>query len=98
MGTIQLIQVTPSELVDLFREASKVEIQVQIAKVLKLEQTEQNPKKYLTRKETAEQLQVSLVTIHKWQKLGILNVHKLGNRSYFLQEDIYNTLNNSRRA
>lgn len=98
MKVIQLIQVTPIELVDLIREGIKAEFQNQIPKVLKPEPTENNQKKFLTRKETAEKLQVSLVTIYKWQKLGILKVYKMGNRSYFKYSELLETLYNSNRS
>lgn len=37
------------------------------------------PEEYLTRKEAAELLKVSVVTLSDWNKKGILNPYRLGN-------------------
>ena len=96
MSTIQLIQVTPKELVDLFNEGTKTNIQ----ELLKQWQPNkpQNQKEFLTRKETANLFDVSLVTIHEWQKSGILKVYKMGNRSFFKYSELLETLYNSNRS
>lgn len=49
----------------------------------------------LTRKETAELLGVSLVTIHDWSRSGIIHPYKLGNRTYFKRSEIMEVLNQS---
>lgn len=38
------------------------------------------PERYLTRKETAKLLQISLVTLSEWSKRGILQSYRLGGR------------------
>ncbi len=37
-------------------------------------------------------LRVSLVTIGVWSKVGILNPIRMGNRIFFKEQDILNTL------
>lgn len=44
--------------------------------------------KYLTRKEVASLLDVSLVTIHEWCKKGILKPKRIGTRVRFSLADI----------
>jgi predicted DNA-binding transcriptional regulator AlpA len=49
----------------------------------------------ITRKEVAEELQISLVTLHDWVNKGYLpQPSKIGNRSYFHYEEFNEFLNN----
>ncbi len=49
----------------------------------------------ITRQEAAEELQISLVTLHDWVNKGHLpQPAKIGNRSYFHQEEFNEFLNN----
>ncbi len=50
------------------------------------------PEEYLTRKETANLLKISLVCLHDWCNKGILKPYKVGNRTYFLRSEINTTL------
>lgn len=59
---------------------------------------QQNEKEFLTRKETQILFNVSSVTIHEWQKNGILKVYKMGNRSYFKYSELLETLYKSNRS
>ena len=56
------------------------------------------PDEFLTRKETAKFLKVSLVTLHHWSKQGIITPYKLGCRTYFKRNDIIDQLLNSNRS
>ena len=49
--------------------------------------------KYLTRKETAQILGVSLVTIHAWTKTGLINGYRIGTRIRFKESEIMESLN-----
>jgi excisionase family DNA binding protein len=51
-------------------------------------QTSLDPNKYYSRKETAELLQVTLPTLHKYVRDGIIMCHRIGNRVLFKAEDI----------
>jgi hypothetical protein len=42
----------------------------------------------LTRKETSELLQVSFVTLNKWNKLGVLPAFSVGTRVYYKWTDV----------
>lgn len=65
---------------------------------IQVEPTDQQTKKeFITRKETQALFSVSSVTIHEWQKNGILKVYKMGNRSYFKYSELLETLYKSNR-
>ncbi len=44
--------------------------------------------KYLTRKEVAKLLSITLVTVHEWTKKNILISYKIANRVYYKQSEI----------
>ena len=58
----------------------------------------QEEKEFLTRKETAKFLQISLVCLHDWMKKGIVTPYKLGNRTYFKYSQIVESLLNSNKV
>jgi predicted DNA-binding transcriptional regulator AlpA len=64
---------------------------------LKTHFTPKEPDQFLSRKETAELLKISLVSIHQWSKDGILRPYKMGNRTYFSRKEIEETLFNSNK-
>jgi excisionase family DNA binding protein len=93
MGTIQFLQVTPNDLAQLISETVK-----DVVKDALLEKQQQKPaegKDLLTRKETSELLQVSLVTVHEWTKTKILTHYKMGNRTYYKRSEVLNKMFNS---
>lgn len=55
---------------------------------------EAEPLRYLSRKEAAERLGISLVTLDKYCKLGILTRHKVGSRYLFDQGEIDKRIKN----
>lgn len=57
------------------------------------ELTAQNDsERVLTRKETGELLQVSFVTLNKWNKLGVLPAYSVGTRVYYKWTDVQNSM------
>lgn len=46
----------------------------------------------LTRKEAGELLQVSFVTLNKWNKLGVLPAYNVGTRVYYKWIDVQNAM------
>ena len=48
----------------------------------------QEPAKYLTRKETAAKLRVSLPTLADWTRIGILKSKRIGSRILYLSTDV----------
>lgn len=47
----------------------------------------------LTRKEVAQILKISLVTIHHWSKKGLLTPHRIGNKIRFNKADVLERFN-----
>jgi hypothetical protein len=96
MNLIQLIQVTPEELVTMITESVKNHFQ-ELSKKMEVKTTSIE-KEFLTRKETAQLFQISLVTIHEWQNNGILKPYKMGNRTYFKYSELLDVLYKSNRS
>ena len=71
------------------------EIIVRELEIIKSREPEAPTEMYLTRKETAKKLQISLTCLNDWRKKGILTPFKLGNRTYFKWSDIEKKLNES---
>lgn len=95
MSTIQFIQMSPEELVNLITESVKIqfnELSFQSTCNVSNEQ-----KEFITRKETAQLFKVSLVTIHDWINNGIIKPYKLGNRTYFKYSELLENLYDSNR-
>ena len=70
----QLHNITPEEL----KQAIISEIRIELKEISKKFQPVRPPE-YVTRKEAAKILKVSLVTIHDWNKKRILKPYRLGN-------------------
>jgi hypothetical protein len=90
MQTIQLLGVTPTELVTQITEGM-------IESLKAIQQTPDQAKEILTRKDVAELFQVSLVCIHEWINKGILTPYKIGNRTFFKRSEVLETLYSSNR-
>lgn len=83
----QLHGLTPEELMASFKEVLRGELKAILEEI-----TPNDRQKYLTRKQVAEMLNVNLSTIHSWSKSGKLKPYGIGNRVYFLKEDIVEAL------
>jgi excisionase family DNA binding protein len=59
---------------------------------LKLHFQPRQPKTYSTRAEVSKKLNVSYVTLHKWNKNGTLKAVGIGGRVLYRQEDIDNAI------
>lgn len=76
---------------------SMVEFQQKIEEIIstclgQIEIREKENLEYLTRQQTADFLQVSLVTLNNWSKKKILTPHRMGNRVYYKMQDILNSM------
>jgi len=94
-NSIQFINVTPQELVNLISESVKAHLE-QLSINLQSKSSKDEPE-FLTRKQTAELFGVSLATTHDWNNNGILKFYKMGNRSYCKRSELLETLYNSNR-
>ena len=45
-------------------------------------------KEYITRKEVAALLQITLPTVHDWTKKGVLRAYKIGKRVYYKPAEV----------
>ena len=77
-----------NEFVSLIREAFKEELK----ECLNQQEREIEYNKLLTRREVAELLRISLVTVSKYQKSGELQYSRLGRHIYFKKGDIMKAL------
>lgn len=50
--------------------------------------TEQKSEELLTRKQAAEFLNVTLVTLHEWTKLGLVKSGRIGRRVYYKKSEL----------
>ena len=50
----------------------------------------------LTRKETADKLKISLVTLNDWTKRGLIQSYLLGGRVFFKESEIENSLHRTK--
>ncbi|HUX58934.1 MAG TPA: helix-turn-helix domain-containing protein [Bacteroidales bacterium] len=76
------------ELVSLIKEAFTEELK----EILTQKEKEKDYNVLLSRREVADLLKISLVTLHKYQKEGILPYSKLGIHIYFKKGDIMKAL------
>ncbi|MCC4214096.1 helix-turn-helix domain-containing protein [Leeuwenhoekiella parthenopeia] len=86
MKTVMIENTSTEELINELENL----IQVAIKSIQKKENN--STAKILTRKETSELLKVSLVTLHKWNKLGVLPSYSVGNRVYYKWLDVENAM------
>ena len=52
----------------------------------------QNQSKFISRKEAAKLLQISLPTLHDWTKEGLLNSYQIGTRVLYKPEEVEQSL------
>ena len=94
-NSIQFINVTPQELVNLISESVKAHLE-QLVNKIESKSSKDEPE-FLTRKKTADFFGVSLATIHDWNNNGSLKPYKMGNRTYYRRSELLETLYNSNR-
>ena len=59
---------------------------------IELKEERENSTKYLTRKETANKLHLSLTTLDSYVKNGIIPCHKIGHRVLFKLDEVNESL------
>lgn len=88
MNQIQLVQITPTELVSLITEGVKQQL-----KEFSINPNGNNsPNEHLTRKDTAKFFDISLGCVNDWCNLGILTPYKVGQRTYFKRAELVQVL------
>ena len=87
MQQIQMISVTPEQLQNAIIEGVKTQLES-----LKLHFEPKQPATYKGRAEVSKMLNVSLVTLNKWNKSGKLKAVGIGGRVLYRQIDIDNAI------
>jgi len=95
MQNLIMTQLTPAELTNLINEGLKSHIENLFKQHSEHRET---GKEFLTRKETAEFFDISLVCLHDWIKKGIVTPYKTGNRTYFNRAELVQKLFNSNKV
>ena len=83
MQQVQFISVTPEQLQNAIIEGIKSQLES-----LKTHFQPLQPKTYLSRAEVSKMLNVSFVTLNKWNKNGKLKAVGIGGRVLYRQSDI----------
>jgi hypothetical protein len=78
-------------LVRCIKEAVRSELQIALKEKRLLNSEPQKEEKLLTKKEMAEELDISLVTLTDWMKKG-LPYQRLHSRIYFRKDDVFNSM------
>ena len=81
----EIVVIQKSELIKLLKE---------IVKEQSKENFDNSNEGYLTRKETAKLLKVSLVTLHNWNKSGVLKPHYIGNKVLYKLDEVKQKVEN----
>ena len=82
----------------MIENASLQELAIEIKEIVKQAfetnklNTQRDSERVLTRKETSELLQVSFVTLNKWNKLGVLPAFSVGTRVYYKWSDVQDAM------
>lgn len=97
-GTVTQIQVTPDQLTELVRVAVRSEL----ANFTPPAPVGSDLPEFLTRRQTAERLQVSLTTLHVWasdsdERPAVLVPLKINGRVRYRRADVLTALKESRR-
>lgn len=83
----QVHNVTPQQL----KESILSEVRTELQNITLNFQPKKQPE-YLTRKEVAKILKVSLVTVSDWNKKGVLKPYRLGNLIRYKREELEKAL------
>lgn len=87
-----LVQLSTNDFLQLVKEAVKEELN-KITNVIQLNPKEkENESELLTRKQTAELLNVSETTLFLWNRDKVLEHKKLNNRVYYIKSEVLNKL------
>lgn len=89
-----LIVTTPHELKTLILDVLKENQSLMQSKEELSLNAKETPKKFYSRKETAEILGITLATLHKYTKDGVIDSHRIGNRVLYKFQDIESALTN----
>ncbi|MFB9058036.1 helix-turn-helix domain-containing protein [Mariniflexile ostreae] len=88
MSTVQFIQTTPEQLVDLITQGVKIQLQ-ELKKNLNSEQANDD---LLTREETCKFLSIDSSTLWAWTNKGKVKAYGIGSRRYYKRTELLECL------
>ncbi len=88
-SSIKITQIQGLDVSELLTQFQNVHIEL-----LAIKENTQNTQKdkLLTRQQTADTLQISLVTLWTWTKKGVISANRIGNKIRYKESDIMNAL------
>ncbi len=89
-----IVVTTPHELKSMITEVINDQLLSKSNLAISIPKNLESPRKYLSRAETSEQLGITLPTLAKYTKQGIIKSHRIGNRVLYKIEDIENAVIN----
>lgn len=91
-----MILLDQKALKDCIKDAVREELHLFITDVKKTADNPQKPQtaKLLTKKEMADELDISLVSLTEWMKQGRIPYRRMGKRIYFNKEDVIASMTN----
>ena len=91
-STYRVLEFTREDLERLVKEALSSEFQKMMGMINNLEGN-RTKSDLMTREEVSKLLNVSLVTLHNWEKRKVLVSRKVGGRVLYLRDEVYSRLN-----
>ena len=91
-STYRVLEFTRDDLERLVKEALSSEFQKMMGMLNNLENNK-NKSDLMTREEVSKLLNVSLVTLHNWEKKKVLVSRKVGGRVLYLRDEVYSQFN-----
>jgi hypothetical protein len=88
----RVLEFTKEELEKLVKDVFSSELQ-KMFETVNLKQNTTNKSEFMTREEVSSLLNVSLVTLHNWDKKKYLLSRKVGGRVLYLRDEVYARLN-----
>jgi hypothetical protein len=91
-STYRVLEFTREDLERLVKEALSSEFQKMMVMINNIEGNK-TKSDLMTREEVSKLLNVSLVTLHNWEKKKVLVSRKVGGRVLYLRDEVYSRLN-----
>lgn len=87
-STYRVLEFEKEDLEEIIKNAVSSEVQKMFGLVYNT-QNKNSKSEFLTREEVGLLLNVSLVTLHNWDKKKVLTSKKVGGRVLYLRDDVY---------
>ena len=92
-STYRVLEFTRDDLERLVKDALSLEFQKMMFKLNDLNVNNSQKSDLMTREEVSKLLNVSLVTLHNWEKKKVLVSRKVGGRVLYLRDEVYSQFN-----